>query len=341
MTESAPRASVRYTAPESLQTDATPSAAPSPGPHEVLVASAYVGVCGTDLHIYQGHMAGRVGPGTVLGHESSGVVAAVGDQVSGWREGEPVVVFPVVSCGTCRTCVAGLSHICPKLKILGIDLDGAMQPICAVPAANLVKLPANVPLRTAALVEPLAVAVHDVRRGRVQYGEHVLVVGAGPVGVLIALVARERGADVTVVELNESRRRAVANLGFRAVAPDAASVVTAPDVAFEVTGVGPGLDLAFSSLTPGGRLVAVGIHPEPRPLDLQVVFQREIEILGARLYTRQDFADAVDLIATRRVDPTPLVSEVAALSDAHTVFKRLLGGEAMKILLAVDPTQDH
>jgi 2-desacetyl-2-hydroxyethyl bacteriochlorophyllide A dehydrogenase len=337
-TSTAAGTSVRYSEPKHLVADSsTPSHGPGPG--EVAVSPAYIGICGTDLHIYLGHMDGRVAPGTVLGHESSAVVTAVGADVTGWEVGDHVCVFPVVSCETCRTCLAGRGHVCPQLQILGIDADGAMQGSWVVPAANLVRLPADLSLRTAGLVEPLAVAVHDVRRSQLTAGAKALVVGAGPVGLLMALVARAIGADVTVVELSEYRRGIAEEFGLRAVAPDAfADSVDPdedPDVAFEVTGVGPGLETAYRALTPGGRLVVVGIHPEPRPIDLQSLFQREVEIIGARLYTREDFEEAVELVASGRIDPTALISEVVNMEAAGDAFERLLsGGTAMKILVA-------
>lgn len=309
------------------------------GPHEVRVAPAYVGICGTDLHIYLGHMDGRVAPGTVLGHESSGVVVELGSAVEGWAPGDHVCVDPVVSCGVCRTCRSGMAHVCPSLKILGIDADGAMQGDWVVPAANLVRVAAGVELRTAGLIEPLAVAVHDVRRSRLAPGERALVVGAGPVGLLIAMTARVTGAVVDVVEVNAHRRETARSLGFDAMAPDefaaGATPGTVPDVAFEVSGAASGLVAAYSSLTPGGRMVVVGIHSEPRSLDFRSLFEREVEILGARLYARADFEHAVALVESGRVDPSPLISDVVGFGAADRAFERLLGsGSEMKILLS-------
>ncbi|HWM35282.1 MAG TPA: alcohol dehydrogenase catalytic domain-containing protein [Pseudolysinimonas sp.] len=309
---------------------------------EVRVAPAYVGICGTDLHIYLGHMDGRVAPGTVLGHESSGIVTEVGAGVEGWAPGDHVCVDPVVSCGVCRTCRTGLAHVCPDLKILGIDADGAMQGDWIVPARNLVRIGADVDLRTAGLIEPLAVAVHDVRRSRLVANERALIVGAGPVGLLIAMTARDAGAQVQVVEVNEHRRAIARSLGFDATAPDElvarADADNAPDVAFEVSGAAAGLTTAYTSLTPGGRMVVVGIHSEPRELDLRSLFEREVEILGARLYAREDFERAVGLVESGRVDPAPLISDIVGFGSAGRAFDRLLAsGTEMKILLSATP----
>lgn len=333
--------SVRYRAPRDIVSSPAPPERPL-GPREVLVAPAYIGICGTDLHTYLGHMGDRVAAGTVLGHEASGVVSAVGDDVRGWAAGDRVGVFPVISCSDCRTCRSGRKHVCPGLSIMGIDTDGAMQHGWAVPAENLVRFSDSVDLRAAGLVEPLAVAVHDVRRSRLSAGERALVIGAGPVGLLIAMVARELGSEVIIVELNEHRRVVASSLGFTALSPDELSGRSdpeeAPDVAFEVTGSDPGLQAAYEKITPGGRLVVVGIHEGPRALDLKSMFQREVEVLGARLYTRDDFEHAAALIETGRIDPGPLVSDVVAFDAVGDAFERLLaGGTDMKILVSASP----
>ena len=174
--------------------------APPPGPGEVQLEVAYVGICGTDLHILVGHMDDRVPDHGVIGHEMSGRVAVVGEGVTGWSEGDPVTVMPLRWCGRCPTCVAGHAHICDRLDFVGIDSTGAMQQLWNVPHELLVPLPPDLPLRAAALVEPVAVAHHDVARAGLSAGERVLVVGGGPIGVLIAVVARARGAKALLVE---------------------------------------------------------------------------------------------------------------------------------------------
>ena len=174
--------------------------APPPGPGEVQLEVAYVGICGTDLHILVGHMDDRVPDHGVIGHEMSGRVAVVGEGVSGWSAGDPVTVMPLRWCGRCSTCLAGYSHICDRLDFVGIDSTGAMQQLWNVPHELLVPLPPDLPLRAAALVEPVAVAHHDVARAGLSAGERVLVVGGGPIGVLIAVIARARGAKALLVE---------------------------------------------------------------------------------------------------------------------------------------------
>ncbi|GAA0921798.1 hypothetical protein GCM10009558_033390 [Virgisporangium aurantiacum] len=177
-----------------------------PGPGQVRIDVAYTGICGTDLHIMHGAMDRRVHTPAVIGHEMSGRIAALGAGVTDHAVGDPVTVMPLDWCGNCPACHAGHTHICHRLNFVGIDSAGSMQHSWTVPARILVPLPADLPLRRAALIEPTAVAVHDVRRSRLTAGERSVVIGAGPVGLLIAKVAQTTGATVTVVEIDPDRR---------------------------------------------------------------------------------------------------------------------------------------
>ena len=179
-------------------------APPRPGPDDALLRVRRVGICGTDLHIFQGHLDHRVPKRGITGHETFGEIVEA-PQASGVKGGDRVVVEPVVFCGSCRACAMGASYLCYKLKVLGVDLPGGMQEYWAVRATRLLRVPDTISDDHAALLEPLAVAVHDVARAEVKPGDAVLVFGGGPIGTLIALVARHRGARVAVVEVNPFR----------------------------------------------------------------------------------------------------------------------------------------
>ncbi len=317
--------------------------APAPGPGEVQIAVAFTGICGTDLHIAHGAMDERTGPRRVIGHEMAGTVAALGDGVGEFAVGDAVTVMPLLWCGTCPTCLAGNSHICENLTFVGIDSPGALQERWNVPAHIVVPLPAGMSLRDAALVEPVAVAHHDVTRGRLAAGENVAVVGGGPVGLLIAAVAAERGADVVVIEPDSYRRGVIGDLGFATLDPandDVAARIAERsggagiDVAFEVSGSQPGLTTALAVLRPRGRLVAVGIHTALREVDLKRIFWRELEVLGARVYDRNDYDAAIALIANGHIPVEAIISEVVPLAQAPQAFEALSrGGSVMKVLV--------
>ncbi|WP_329009247.1 alcohol dehydrogenase catalytic domain-containing protein [Micromonospora rifamycinica] len=314
-----------------------------PAPGQLRIAVAYTGICGTDLHVYHGDMDARVGAAAVIGHEMSGRVAEVGPDVTGFAVGQPVTVLPTRYCGRCVACRRGDSHICHAMNFLGVDSPGAMQSSWTVPADLVVPLPDELPLDEAALVEPVAVAVHDVRRGRVTATDQVVVVGGGPVGVLIATVARHRGARVLLVEPDPFRRSVAVGLGIDAVDPgdtDVPALVdertdgAGADVAFEVSGSAAGVGTAVDVLTTRGRLVMVAIHPQPRPVNLHRVFWRELELLGARLYRREDMEEAVGLVASGVVPARQLISRVVPVDEAASAFTALeAGGGVLKVLL--------
>jgi len=190
-----------------------------PGSGEAQIEVAYTGICGTDLHILHGDMDARVTMPAVLGHEMSGTIVAIGEGVEDWSPGDLVTVMPLVWDGTCPACRAGNNHICHNLDFLGIDSPGSMQASWTVPQDVLVALPPGLSLERGALAEPTAVAVHDVRRAALREGEKALVVGGGPIGLLIACAARAVGGDVLVLEVSEARRAFAETIGLRAVDP--------------------------------------------------------------------------------------------------------------------------
>ncbi|SMH28566.1 2-desacetyl-2-hydroxyethyl bacteriochlorophyllide A dehydrogenase [Rathayibacter oskolensis] len=316
--------------------------APEPGSVEIEVG--FVGLCGTDLHIFHGSMDGRVAHDAVIGHEMSGTIAAIGDGVDGWSVGDRVTVMPLDWDGTCQACLAGNEHICQNLDFIGIDSPGALQQYWNVPARTLVRLPDGLSLDHAALVEPVAVSVHDVRRSGLVPGERAVVIGGGPIGVLIATTAREFGAEVVVVELDATRRAAVAELGFEVLDPRAVDQVAwvdewtrgaGADVVFEVSGAAAAVLGATSLARVRGRVVVVAIHTEPRPIDLQRVFWRELTLIGARVYERADFETAVELLARGVVPADLLITRIEPLAAVQDAFAELDAGRAMKILIDV------
>ena len=316
--------------------------APSAG--QVQIKVAYTGLCGTDLHILHGNMDARVTTPLVFGHEMSGTISAIGDNVTDWKQGDAVTVMPLDWDGTCPACLAGNQHICQNLNFIGIDSPGSLQGYWNVPAEVLVALPSTLRLDHAALVEPTAVAVHDVRRGNVQKGDRVVVIGGGPIGVLIASVAREFGGEVVVIELDANRRAQIGDLGFQSLDPRETNQVdwvtewtggAGADIVFEVSGAAAAVLGATDLAKVRGTLVVVAIHPTPREINLQRVFWRELTILGARVYQRVDFEKAVELLDNGTIPADLLITKIVPLSETQDAFADLESGRAMKILVDV------
>ena len=320
---------------------------PTPKPGEIAVRIAYCGICGTDMHVFHGAMDHRVGEDRVIGHEMSGTVHALGDGVAGFEIGHPVVIRPLQHCGECPACVDGLSHICHNLKFLGIDSDGAMQEVWSVPAYTVHKLPVSMDLRTAALVEPVSVACHNVKIAELTKGEKALVVGGGPIGVLVAIVARNAGAEVLISEVNEDRISIARTLGFDVVNPVAEDLDTAvtewtkskgPEVVFEVSGSQAGIDAAFYSAACRGRVVMVAIHPNKPSVDMFRVFWRELRVFGARVYQADDYELAIQLLETGVIDPANIITHEVDLTEIQRAFEELDGNaKALKSIIKVSP----
>ena len=328
-----------YEGPRKFATGTLP--VPEPGAGEALLRMRRVGICGTDLHIFQGHLDHRVPRGGVTGHETFGqVVRAPRD--SGFSAGDRVVVEPLQFCGACRACRMGASYLCYSLKVLGVDVPGGLQEYWAVPAARLLHVPDTLDDDAAAVIEPLAVATHDVRRAGVKAGDTVLVFGGGPIGTLIAMVCRERGARVAVAEVNRFRIEMLQNLGLPAVGPDADVVKFANDwtggigvdVAFEVTGHPAAVRAVTDVVRVWGTVSIVAIHAEPMPVNLYQMFARELHMHGSRLYAREDWEEAIRLAATGAVNLGLLVSRRIPLERINEGMEEALkGGAVMKVVV--------
>ncbi|MEP3055722.1 alcohol dehydrogenase catalytic domain-containing protein [Ascidiaceihabitans sp.] len=315
---------------------------PVPKPGEVPVRIAFCGICGTDMHVYHGNMDARVGFTRVLGHEMSGVVDADGE---GFTKGQKVVVRPLDHCGDCPACRAGHQHICHSLKFLGLDTDGAMQEVWNVPAHTLHILPDDIRMDHAALIEPVAVACHDVRLSNLQAGEDVLVIGGGPIGVLVAMVARDAGGKVVISEVNAHRLTILQKLGFDTVNPaetDLQADIMArtgdkgADVVFEVSGTQPGVDAMTACAATRARIVMVAIHAAKPAVDMFQFFWRELQLIGVRVYEPVDYEKAITMITSGGVDADTVITDVAPLADIQQAFENLdASPTAMKSLIKV------
>jgi (R,R)-butanediol dehydrogenase/meso-butanediol dehydrogenase/diacetyl reductase len=302
---------------------------PALGPRDVLVEVAHCGICGSDLHFV---LDGWSPPGRVHGHEWTGRVHAVGRDVTRWRPGDLVVGGPGPACGTCAACRSGRPNLCAGREAVG-ERDpgpGAFAEYHRTSEDALLALPDGVDLRAGALAEPLAVALHGVRRGGVRAGQRVLVTGAGPIGALsIAVLVHGGVTDVTCSEPAPARRDLAARLGARVLHPDELVVPVSPnalvdvpfDVALECSGRGPAMVQALGQLARGGTLVLVGAGMDRPRFDANRILLNELVVTGAFTYDPDGFDQALRLLA----DPGFPVAEL--IEDDDVPLERV--GEAI------------
>ncbi len=310
---------------------------------EVRLDVAYCGVCGTDVHIYHGVMDARVKPPMTVGHEASAVVAELGEGVTNVKVGDKVAVRPL-HFGEPHPYDKGHAHVGKNLKFIGIDSQGAFQNSWTVPAYTLHHLPENLSLKHGAFIEPLSVACHDVKIGRVKAGENCLVIGGGPIGTLIAFVLKEKGAKVFISEVNETRIKMLGDLGFQTINPikedllERVSQLTGSamiDCSFEVSGSAPGVQAMTDVMNARGRIVMVAIHGgEKKPVDLFKFFWAEIELLGARLYEEDDYEEAIRIAASGNIPFESLITKIDTLDNIQSIFEIIDNNPAgMKYLI--------
>jgi threonine dehydrogenase-like Zn-dependent dehydrogenase len=301
---------------------------PEPPSGWTLVEVAYAGLCGTDLHICDNEHP-RAKPGLVLGHE---LVGRLTSPVGELRAGTPVFVNPLLWCGSCPSCKRGRYQTCYRLQLLGIDRDGGAAEAVAVPEDHLLPLPAGVDMRRAALVEPLSVAVRAVRRSGMRLGDRVHVLGAGPVGLLVASCARLGGAsEVTISEVSTARAQAAQAMGLSLVDHDSPEPIA--DVLFDCTGHPAVSSTVTKWVLPGGLVTVVAAYPGIVPVNLQDVMFREVSMVGTRVYSLEDITAAISVVEREGSTLDPVVTAVVPLSKGPWAISALHAGSELKVLL--------
>ena len=320
---------------------------PSIGPTDVLVRVKAASICGTDLHIYgwDRWSQGRIKPPVTLGHEFCGAVEKVGSEVEAVKSGDFVSAEMHVNCGHCHQCRIGEAHICPNVRIIGIDQDGAFADLVKIPASNIIHLDPAIPEHYGAILDPLGNAIHTVLAGPIA-GRTALVTGCGPIGLMAVVVAKACGSStVFATETNEHRRAMARKMGADVVlnpaAEDAVARIlsetnkTGVDVLLEMSGNPTAIQQGFKALRAGGRASLLGIPTESVPLDLvhDVIFKGATVqgIYGRRMY--ETWVQMTALLKAGRLNLQPLFGERLKLEQFEDAFAKLQGGLAGKILL--------
>jgi len=318
---------------------------PSLGPGEVLVQVAACGICGGDVHAYHGDPGYQwLSTPVILGHEFSGTVAATAADVAHLTVGQPVIAMSVQGCNRCATCAGGLTQLCPDRRIIGMDYDGGLAGFARVPAEYLIPFDPALDLTTAALTEPLSVAVHATSTApAIGPGARVVVSGPGPVGLLCALVARAAGAEVLVLgtAVDERRLGVAAAAGLSALAPERGATAqavadrfagAAPQVWIEASGAPPAARDALAALGTGGQLVVVAMFKHDVEVSFIDAVRKHLTVSFCYAANAADYERAIDLLTSGAVDVSGLL-DVYPLSDALSALDDAANARAIKAVV--------
>ena len=343
-----------YTQGEGLHVLDVPAPTISDG--DLLVRVAASAICGTDLRtIRNGHRKLAPGQRIVLGHEFAGIIECPGDHGTTFPAGMRVAIAPNVGCGQCDLCVQGFTNMCPDYQAFGISWDGALTEYVRVPAAavaqgNIVPIPEHVPFQDAALIEPLSCVVNGNREARIRFGDVVVVVGAGPIGLLHLQLARLSGArKVIMADLQPSRLEVAEAMGAE-VAVNPAEEDLAGRIHYETSGRGADVVITACAvasaqqesigwLAPFGRVCFFGGLPSqdsPVPIDTNAIHYKNLLVTGVSGASLHDFRVAARLISSRRIDVAKIVSHSFPLRDIELAFQQAMRQDAMKVVVRTE-----
>jgi L-iditol 2-dehydrogenase len=320
---------------------------PEVGDNQILIKIMRIGVCGSDIHVYHGKHPYTSYP-VVQGHEVSGQIESVGGRVTNFKAGDKVTIQPQVFCGKCYPCTHGRYHICDELKVMGFQTTGTASEFFAVDQEKVLKLPDTMSFDKGAMVEPVAVAVHALGRGGDVAGKKILVLGAGPIGNLVAQAAKGLGAKaVMIADISDYRvqlaescgidyciNNKTADLGAELLAkfgPDRA------DLILECIGINPTMDQAIRYARKGSDIIVVGVFGDKPTVDLGLVQDRELRLIGTLMYQECDYIKAIELIEAGKIKLEPLISNHFAFRDYLKAYQYIetQRDRAMKIMIDI------
>jgi L-iditol 2-dehydrogenase len=321
---------------------------PIPLADEVLIQVMRIGVCGSDIHVYHGLHPYTKYP-IVQGHEVSGIVAEVGSDVKGFVPGDAVTFMPQETCGKCYPCQHEMEHICDELKILGFQAPGAAQEYFSISATKVLKLPPTIDLDQAAMIEPLSVAVHAVNRAGNVRGKSALVLGAGTIGNLVGQVCRAMGVKTVVIsDPSEYKLEMAVKCGLPAITnPQKEDPKIAinryfggdkADIIFECVGVEDTIGEAINFARKGSTIIVVGVFGRKPIVDIGLVQDRELNLIGSLMYQRQDYIDAISLITAGKLHLTPMITNRFPFNNYNAAYEFIekSKGNSLKVMIFLD-----
>ncbi|MBS4207990.1 zinc-binding alcohol dehydrogenase family protein [Bacillus sp. FJAT-50079] len=316
--------------------------APILQPGRAIVRIKRIGICGTDLHAYRGNQPYFTYP-RILGHELGGIVEEIGENADGIRSGDQVAIIPYLECGICIACRRGKTNCCTEMKVIGVHQDGGMREKISVPVKNLVKT-AGLTLDEAAMAEPLAIGAHAVRRSFLTKRETILVIGAGPIGLGVMAFAKDQGANVIAMDINEER------LGFCKSWAKVDATVNGlhkplerleeltngdlPTIVFDATGNVKSMTKAFQYVAHGGSLVYVGLVKDEISFSDPEFHKKELTLLSSRNATREDFDYVLETLSAGEIDIDRYITHRCQFNEMIDQFEGWLLPES-KVIKAI------
>lgn len=313
---------------------------PAPGPDEILLSVVSAGLCGTDYHIFKGDSA--VSSPLIMGHEIAGRVVDIGEDVSGWQQGQAVAVDPNIYCGHCSFCRQGRVNLCENLQAVGVTRDGGFAEYTVVPADNLYPLAGDIDIVMASLVEPLACCLHGIELLNIEPGSRVLILGGGPIGLILAQLTKLRGAGrVVISEPVAAKRELAGELDLKeTVAPDELTAYTRQeipqgfDIVIEAAGRAETVARSFDLVCRGGSILLFGVCPEKLevPLSPYKIFKNELTVKGSYI---NPFVSkkAVNILEKNMIGLQPLISERISLQELPGVLAGKASTAKMKTVV--------
>ncbi len=312
---------------------------PAPGPGEILIRVMASGICGTDIHIYNGEYLGDYP--VIPGHEFSGVVTAVGNEVRRFKTGNRVAVEPNISCNNCVHCLNNRQNFCLNWQAVGVTLPGGMEQYVTVPEQAAFDI-GDLPFEQGAFMEPLSCVIHGIERAQIELADQVAILGAGPIGNLILQVARLQGASqVTMLENNPGRATLARQMGADLVVDRMEDFpLDSYDVVIDATGVIPLMNCTIDLARKGGTVLLFGVPPAGKNLEVEAfkIFRKGLTLFSSFTSVRNSF-QAVDLLRTHQVSVEPLISHRLPLDEISKAFEMIEGHDPLVKKVIILPNE--
>lgn len=319
---------------------------PLPAIDEVIIKVKYAGLCGSDVHAYLGELPAVRFP-VVPGHEFSGIVVATGKEVKRCKKGDRVVAEPFIPCGKCYNCKHALYYLCEELKIMGFQVDGAFRQYVTVHQERIHFIPQKLDLKVAAFTEPLAVAVHAVKEAKISPQDHILIMGAGTIGLLALQIAKSLGAEVIITDLFDFKLNIAKNLGGdKTVNVSKTSIEDLfahdfneenVDVVLDCVGIPSDITKLINMVRKGIKIISIGgITGEKVEVPIGQITKKELKIMGSFLYTSQDFEQAMQYLNKGLIDVVPLISHISPLDKIKEAYSLFIGDKRHTSKMLID-----